>query len=183
MARFLVFIIFFRILSDFQARFTQLFRIIILINCVCMDYLLFINRFTVTTNFKVLWSLNNDNERINMQFWFAPALEASDKMKGSRPQLPALPSLTPRGTSLSPLGYLSGMELLFWELLCGVLSLPELYSPRLRFLKNGRHPELGSGSGGRSSLKSGLGVLFGPKILSSYWKYSSSFIFHQKLFV
>ena len=64
--------------------------------------------------------------------------------------------------------YLSGMLLLFWELLWGVLSLPELYSPRLLFRKNGRHPELGSGSGGRSSLRSGLGVLFGPKILSSW---------------
>ena len=65
------------------------------------------------------------------------------------------------------LGYLSGIELLFWELLCGVPSLPELYRPRLRFLKKGKHPELGSGSGGRSSLKSGLGVLLGPKMLSS----------------
>ena len=64
--------------------------------------------------------------------------------------------------------YLSGMLLLFWELLWGLLSLPELYRPRLLLRKKGKHPELGSGSGGRSNCKSGLGVLFGPNTLSSY---------------
>ena len=64
--------------------------------------------------------------------------------------------------------YLSGM-LLLWVLLWVLLSEPELYNPRLLFRKNGKHPELGSGSGGKSSRKSGLGVLFGPKMLSS-WK-------------
>ena len=67
----------------------------------------------------------------------------------------------------SPPCYLSGMLLLFCELLCGLLSLPELYRPRLRLRKKGKHPELGSGSGGRSNCKSGLGVLFGPNMLSS----------------
>ena len=66
-------------------------------------------------------------------------------------------------------GYLSGRLLLFCELLGGVLSLPELLRPLRLLLKNGRQPELGSGSGGRSSRRSGLGVLFGPNTLSS-WK-------------
>ena len=66
-------------------------------------------------------------------------------------------------------GYLSGRLLLFCELLGGVLSLPELLRPLRLLRKKGRQPELGSGSGGRSSRRSGLGVLFCPKMLSS-WK-------------
>ena len=73
-------------------------------------------------------------------------------------------------------GYLSGRLLLFCELLGGVLSLPELLSPLRLLLKKGRQPELGSGSGRRSSLRSGLGVLFGPNTLSS-WKQSPFIIF------
>lgn len=63
--------------------------------------------------------------------------------------------------------YLSG-RLLLCELLCGALSEPELCRPRLLFLKKGRQPELASGSGAMSCLRSGLGVLFGPNTLSSW---------------
>ena len=62
--------------------------------------------------------------------------------------------------------YLSG-RLLLWELLWGALSDPELCRPRLLFLKKGRQPELASGSGAMSCLRSGLGVLFGPNTFSS----------------
>ena len=68
--------------------------------------------------------------------------------------------------------YLSG-KLLLWELLWGALSDPELWRPRLLFLKNGRQPELASGSGAMSCRRSGLGVLFGPNTLSSWWRNSS----------
>ena len=63
--------------------------------------------------------------------------------------------------------YLSG-RLLLWELLWGALSEPELCRPRLLFLKKGRQPELASGSGAMSCLRSGLGVLFGPNTFSSW---------------
>ena len=63
--------------------------------------------------------------------------------------------------------YLSG-RLLLCELLWGALSEPELCRPRLLFLKKGRQPELASGSGAMSCLRSGLGVLFGPNTLSSW---------------
>ena len=69
--------------------------------------------------------------------------------------------------------YLSG-RLLLWELLWGALSEPELCRPRLLFLKKGRQPELASGSGAMSCLRSGLGVLFGPNTLSSWGEISFS---------
>lgn len=62
--------------------------------------------------------------------------------------------------------YLSG--LLFWELLGRVPSLPLEYWPCLRRRrKNGKHPVVGSGSGGRSVRRSWLRVKPGPNKLSS----------------
>ena len=74
--------------------------------------------------------------------------------------------------------YLSG-RLLLWELLWGALSEPELCRPRLLFLKKGRQPELASGSGAMSCLRSGLGVLFGPNTLSSWGQATVSQVLGQ----